>query len=63
MPSAAGAEVMWCSKLCWETQRRQVHDSAHWEGLFELIKCGRSTAHEGKQSQEIPEAVQHALVV
>lgn len=28
-----------------------MHDSTHWEALFELIKCGRSTALQGEQSQ------------
>lgn len=38
-----------------------MHDSAHWEGLFELINIDKQLM-EGKQSQEIPAAVHHALV-
>lgn len=48
MPSAAGAKVMWCSLLCGETQCREMHASAHWEGLFGVIKSGRSTARGGE---------------
>lgn len=47
---------MWYRLLHGETQYRDAltgQDSAHWEGLFGVIKSGRSPAHGGETDRSL----------